>query len=72
METCSFYEDRRFCVSCRDYVRYLRSPQATYCVQCGTVVRLFSEDDWGAFQRSLRQTPTVMPAHEGPDNFGAA
>lgn len=44
--------DRRYCPSCRAYVPYLWSPQATYCVRCGALADLFSQDDLTAFRKS--------------------
>lgn len=54
MENSSFYDDHKFCPACEQYVAYLISTDCSYCVQCGGVVRLFSEDDWTAFNDSLK------------------
>ena len=43
------YDDRKFCQACDTYVTYLQSVDQSYCVQCGGVVRLFSDDDWSRF-----------------------
>jgi len=53
MET-DFYSDRKFCPQCLDYVSYLQSLEHSYCVQCGTQVRLFSDQDWCSFHDSLK------------------
>lgn len=45
-------EDRRFCANCREYVPYLWSPQASYCVRCGSPAQLFSGEDLSAFRRA--------------------
>jgi hypothetical protein len=52
--TSDYDDDRRFCPQCIEYVRYLRSPEDSYCVQCASRTRLFSESDHQAFLRSLR------------------
>ena len=54
MEYGDFYDDRKFCEACNQYVPYLISMDHSYCVQCGGVVRLFSEGDWEVFNESLK------------------
>lgn len=49
----NFYDDRRFCSSCRSYVYYLLSPCAAYCVECSARVCLFSQADMASFRRRL-------------------
>jgi hypothetical protein len=53
MGTNDFYDDRKFCTSCDDYVPYLASVERSYCVQCGGEVRLFSSEDWERFSNGL-------------------
>ncbi len=50
-----FYSDRKFCEHCQAYVSYLQSTDHSYCVQCGLAVRLFSDEDWTAFNESLQE-----------------
>jgi len=38
----NYYDDHRFCPACQFYVRFLLSPEAGYCVECGGRVRVFS------------------------------
>ncbi len=54
MET-DFYNDRKYCPTCFGYVSYLQSMEQSYCVQCGSIVRLFSEEDWTSFHESLKE-----------------
>jgi hypothetical protein len=54
MEYGDYYDDRKFCTTCNGYVPYLISMDHSYCVECGGVVRLFSEDDWDTFNESLK------------------
>jgi hypothetical protein len=54
MDPLNYYSDRKFCASCNDYVPYLMSVEHSYCAQCGAEVRLFSEQDWTAFNESIR------------------
>ena len=54
MENLDYYSDRKFCPQCKDYVHYLMSIDQSYCVDCGSEVRLFSEDDWVAFNESIQ------------------
>ncbi len=48
-----FYEDPRFCERCDEYVRYLLSPERSYCAECGARVKLFSREDQTGFRRSV-------------------
>ncbi len=57
MSPNSFYDDRKFCTACDDYVAYLAGMDRSYCVQCGSKVRLFSEEDWNRFQNGLDNRP---------------
>jgi transcription initiation factor TFIIIB Brf1 subunit/transcription initiation factor TFIIB len=54
MDQLDYYSDRKFCPECNDYVHYLMSVEHSYCVQCGSEVRLFSEKDWTAFNESMQ------------------
>ncbi len=49
----NFYNDRKFCPDCQKYVSYLMSIEQSFCVECGSVVRLFSEDDWEQFNSTM-------------------
>jgi len=53
MEPLDYYNDRKFCPTCRDYRPYLMSVSKSYCVECGGEVRLFSETDWAEFHESM-------------------
>lgn len=54
MENNDFYNDRKFCETCNDYVPYLQSIEQSYCAACGGEVRLFSQDDWQTFHAELK------------------
>jgi len=58
MQAHNDYDDRRFCLACGTYVRFLLSPHAAYCVECGERVRIFSPDDLEAFRKSLSSVST--------------
>ena len=49
-----FYQDKKYCPRCHEYVRYLQSLDSSFCVECGAKVRLFSSADKRAFQKSLK------------------
>ena len=49
-----FYQDKKYCPRCHDYVRYLQSLDSSFCVECGAKVRLFSAADKRAFLKSLK------------------
>ncbi len=55
MEPTNFYDDRKYCQECGQYVPYLQSMEHSFCAVCGTKVRLFSEDDWKTFNDSLKE-----------------
>lgn len=54
MDRPDYYNDRKFCTTCCDYVPYLMSVEHSYCAACGSEVRLFSESDWEAFNESMQ------------------
>ena len=53
MEFGDFYDDRKFCTQCNDYVPYLMSMDHSYCTGCGSPVKLFSKEDWGIFTEKI-------------------
>ena len=55
MEHTDFYNDRKYCQACGDYVPYLQSMEHSYCAVCGSKARLFSDDDWKSFHDSLKE-----------------
>jgi len=55
MGNTDFYGERKWCDSCKDYVRYLMSVDHSYCVQCGHRVRLFSREDALRFSETLQR-----------------
>lgn len=48
-----YYSDKKYCPRCADYQRYLQSLEASFCIECGAKVRLFSAADKRAFLRGL-------------------
>ncbi|MEZ5989779.1 MAG: hypothetical protein R3F30_11780 [Planctomycetota bacterium] len=55
MEIIDFYNEKKFCEKCGDYVRFLMSVDHSFCVHCGTKVRLFSKEDLKSFTASLQR-----------------
>jgi hypothetical protein len=53
MQSNDFYGATKFCPCCARNVRYLASIELSYCVECGGEVRLFSADEWAAFNAAL-------------------
>ena len=49
-----FYSDLKYCDCCGDYQRYLMSMEHSYCVECGSKVRLFSSEDWENFNEKMK------------------
>ncbi|RMH00861.1 MAG: hypothetical protein D6702_12960 [Planctomycetota bacterium] len=50
-----YYSETKYCPRCDQYVRYLQSIQACYCVECGSKVSLFSTADRKAFLAKLKK-----------------
>ncbi|MFO1009781.1 MAG: hypothetical protein U1F29_06915 [Planctomycetota bacterium] len=58
MDVPDYYSDLKYCPKCEKYVSYLMGMEHSYCVECGARVRLFSEQDWLAFNENItRQKP---------------
>ncbi|MFQ5507560.1 MAG: hypothetical protein ACE5F1_22585 [Planctomycetota bacterium] len=55
MDIIDYYNEQKWCEKCHDYVRFLMSVDQSYCVNCGSPVRLFSKKDWESFHSVLRQ-----------------
>ena len=53
MQTNDFYGATKYCPCCDKNVRYLASIEVSYCVECGNEVRLFSAEEWAAFNAKL-------------------
>ena len=55
MEPFDYYNDRKFCPTCNDYVSYLMSVEHSFCIHCGGRVQLFSQNDWTDFHAALKE-----------------
>ena len=55
MENDHFYNETKYCTRCADYVRFLRNLEASYCVHCGSKVKLFSAKDRRSFINGLKE-----------------
>jgi hypothetical protein len=67
----SFYNDRKFCPCCEDYVAYLASPVQSYCIQCAGEVRIMSPEDWATFNHDRAKSP-VRRKGKGPASASQA
>ena len=54
MDKLDYYQDKKWCPCCKDYVAYLMSVEHSFCVNCGGEVRLFSKEDWETFHEELK------------------
>ena len=54
MDQLDYYSDRKYCSQCDSYVPYLMSVELSYCARCGNEVRLFSKEDWTAFNNAVQ------------------
>jgi hypothetical protein len=50
-----YYNTKKYCPSCREYVRFLQSIDDSFCVECGSKVRMFSTADKTAFMDGLQK-----------------
>ena len=48
MDQRDYYQEKKWCEGCNEYVRYLMSVNDSYCIRCGTQVQLFSGKDASA------------------------
>jgi hypothetical protein len=48
-----FEKETKWCDACQTYPRYLQSVDHSFCVECGSRVRLFSKFDAESFGESL-------------------
>lgn len=55
MEHPDYYNDRKWCHCCSQYVTYLMSLEHSYCAVCGNRVKLFSDEDWATFHKELKE-----------------
>jgi len=76
LDHSDYYSDHKYCHECEAYVPYLMSLEHSYCAQCGSRVRLFSESDWEAFHAALKERrpkgggrPRKRPAKGGGDDL---
>lgn len=53
MSKPDFQNEKKWCEECNNYERYLMSVNQSFCVECGSKVRLFSKADAEAFGEVL-------------------
>lgn len=57
-DTTDFYAEKKWCSKCKQQVRYLLSVYHSYCIRCGTIVTLFSKDEWRKINRKIETLKT--------------
>jgi hypothetical protein len=55
MDYRDYYQERKWCTTCNDYVRYMMSVNHSYCIHCGTSVKLFNKEDLAKFRTDLER-----------------
>ncbi len=50
-----FYDEKKWCATCRDYVTYMMSVNHSYCAQCGERVKLFNKEDAKGFTEEVQK-----------------
>lgn len=50
-----FYTETKWCTTCKTYVRYIMSVNASYCVHCGATVRMFNPEDSQRFSNDMEK-----------------
>lgn len=53
MDIIDYYNEKKWCDSCSSYVNFLMSVDDSYCVHCGSKVRLFNKEDLKNFTAAL-------------------
>ena len=56
VEHIDFYGEKKFCKKCGKYVRFLMSIHHSYCIDCGSIVFLFSQKDKKKFFKEPAET----------------
>ncbi len=56
-----YYDEIKWCESCRSYVNFLLSLKGSYCIECGSEVFLFSKEDMRDFRKSLQEDKDKSP-----------
>lgn len=55
MSLRDFYNEKKWCLECREYVAYMMSVNYSYCTQCGGKVKLFSKADAKGFSEEVQK-----------------
>ena len=55
MDQRDYYQEKKWCEGCNEYVRYLMSVNQSYCAECGGAVRLFNEKDRERFFEDVKK-----------------
>ena len=50
-----FLSEKKWCEKCNSYQRYLMSVDRSFCIECGSAVRLFSKADAEKFGEDLQR-----------------
>jgi rRNA maturation endonuclease Nob1 len=53
--TSEFYRETKWCESCQAQVRFLMSVNHSFCIDCGSKVRLFSREERTRFAESVQR-----------------
>ena len=55
MSKSDFHTEKKWCEKCNAYKRYLMSVNHSFCLDCGSKVRLFSRKDAAEFGEVLQR-----------------
>ena len=50
-----YYAETKWCDTCKAYVHYMMSVNHSYCVSCGSRVRLFNHEDSRSFSAEVEK-----------------
>jgi hypothetical protein len=56
MQIRDYYNEEKWCPACQKYVRYIMSVNHSYCIECGSRVKLFSRDDAQQFSEQVQKS----------------
>ncbi len=50
-----FEQEKKWCPKCETYRRYMVSINHSFCIECGTKMRLFSKPDQARFTEEIQK-----------------
>ncbi len=55
MDNSEFYRETKWCDACKTYVRFLMSVNHSFCIDCGSRVRMFNREESSRFAETVQR-----------------